>query len=230
MTRDPAAGECHVWWARPSRRPAHVMQLLDGKERARSAAFHRLEDRWRFVTARALTRTVLGRYLDVDPVALHVAARCNRCGSTSHGKPRLVKPDANMEMSLSHSGDLVAVAVARSVAVGVDVQEVTPRALSPAVARRFLTEAELGTVGQLPEPERTRQILQCFTSKEALLKATGLAVPLKRIDTFRLSSLVTASHLAELHPADGYVASAALTTDEPYVVIERNGESLLAGH
>jgi 4'-phosphopantetheinyl transferase len=228
MRRELPVRECHVWWARPSRLPAHLEQLLDDRERARCAGFGRYEDRLRFVTGRVLARTALAHYVNFDPTDVRLTACCCSCGSTSHGKPAVSEPAADLELSLSHSGDAVAVAVTSGVAVGVDVQEITPQALTPAVARRMLCDPELETVDRVPEPARTLRILQYLTRKEALLKATGegLAVPFAHVDVTRAPAV----QVADLRAADGYVASAALMTAKPYAIIERNGESLLAGH
>ncbi len=231
--------ECHVWWARPSAVPTHLVELLDEGERARSTGFGRSADRLRYVAGRALARVVLGRYLDHDPAAIRLTAWCKRCGKTSHGKPRLSTPDADLEMSLSHSGDRVAVAVTRGVPVGVDVQELTPNGW-PLTPHHMLSASERQCVDALPRPERAVGMIRYWTRKEAVLKATGdgLASPLTRLTVsgpneppqvlgWEEGPRLPPIYLSDLHPGKGFVACAAMLTNGFQQFVERDGESLL---
>jgi phosphopantetheinyl transferase len=70
--------------------------------------------------ARWALRGVLSRYLDKDPAAIEL-----RLGE--RGKPMLADPDAALRFNLSHSGELVLIAVCRDREVGVDVQRMRKR-------------------------------------------------------------------------------------------------------
>ena len=72
--------------------------------------------------------------------------------------------------SLSHSGDMVAVAVSLR-PVGVDVQKY--RTVREGLERRILTESELGELEECPPSLREDLILSLWTSKESLFKRDG---------------------------------------------------------
>ena len=80
---------------------------------------------------------------------------CGQCGEP-HGKP--VIEGGGVEHSVAHSGDLVAVAVARA-PVGVDVEQLDgrPRPLGgdgdpDALARLVLSAAERAALAEVPPP------------------------------------------------------------------------------
>lgn len=128
------------------------------------AAQRRSGRRW--LANRAALRRILGAAIGADPTALVF-------GQTASGK-LVLELVAGVHFNLSHSGELVAVAVAdRPVGIDVEVCDrhlVRPEALA---GRLFADRSEWET---LPEPERTRALLQQWTRAEALLKATGEGV------------------------------------------------------
>ena len=74
--------------------------------------------------------------------------------------------------SLSHSGDLVAVALSRK-AVGVDIERKDEARFSGALAQKICTEREEREVAQLNERERPAAVNLLWTKKEALFKCSG---------------------------------------------------------
>jgi len=65
---------------------------------------------------------VAGRATGDDPAAIVVDRTCHTCGEP-HGRPRL--PGTRLEASISHSGDIVAVALAEAGPVGVDIEQLS---------------------------------------------------------------------------------------------------------
>lgn len=174
----PALGpaDCHIWWTDPATVTDDCLALLDGPERDRIPQLRKAEDRRRFVAGRALLRTAAAGYLGVVPRDLDVVARCPDC-SRNHGKPEL--PGTGLQVSVSHSGDRVAVAVTRAGAVGIDVEEIGA-AVSPAeLLPHVLGPSEPRT----PAHATPSGFHTMWTRKEAVLKATGLGlrVPLSEI-------------------------------------------------
>ena len=101
---------------------------------------------------------------------------CRRCGKP-HGKPAI--KGSRLELSVAHSGDLVAVAIATA-PVGVDVEQFEGRARPlggdgdpDALARLVLADAERAALAAVPPPGRARAFLVAWTRKEAVTKATG---------------------------------------------------------
>jgi 4'-phosphopantetheinyl transferase len=93
-------------------------------ERARQMLSERKRQLW--IGSRAVLRALLGRYLDRDPREL-------RFTLGPHGKPALHQEAAegadppDLRFNLSHSGDLVLVAVTAGREVGVDIEHARER-------------------------------------------------------------------------------------------------------
>ncbi|MFC5993429.1 4'-phosphopantetheinyl transferase family protein, partial [Pseudonocardia hispaniensis] len=141
-----------------------LVALFDEHERDRLTAFRRPADRARYLAAHALARLVLGDRLAAHPAGLRFDRTC-RCGQ-QHGKPRLDGDGPGF--SLTHSGDLVGVAVFDG-AVGLDVEQHRPLSDLAAMAAHICSPVELTR----PRPTGPRAFLTTWTRKEALLKATG---------------------------------------------------------
>jgi 4'-phosphopantetheinyl transferase len=168
-------GTADVWWARRRDASARHAVLLDEAERRRWAAFRRDEDRERFLTGCVLAKIALARYRGRRPADISFDRTCARCGQP-HGKPVLAGGPAH---SVAHSGDLVAVAVARA-PVGVDLEQADgrPHLLGgdgdpEALARLALSPAEQTRLAAVPPAGRARAFLVAWTRKEAVTKATG---------------------------------------------------------
>nr|WP_246422003.1 4'-phosphopantetheinyl transferase superfamily protein [Nocardiopsis mwathae] len=153
--------------------------MLDEEERARHARFRLAADRDRYAVAHALARLVCARRAGCAPQEVRFTLHCRNCESRReprtepHGKPRPAGPALGLEISISHSGDRVALAVSDGVEVGVDVEAVAPDRDIDRLASYTLTEKELAAWHALPGAERTAGFFRYWARKEALLKATG---------------------------------------------------------
>ncbi|MEV7510496.1 4'-phosphopantetheinyl transferase superfamily protein [Streptomyces sp. NPDC089922] len=169
-----ASGPERVWQRRVSGHLAQASRhasVLDAAERARLAAFRAPAERDRYLVAHVAVRTLLGECLGIAPGAVRLTREpCTDCGGP-HGRP-VVADATGVHFSLSHAGDLVAVAVA-AVPVGVDVEELPPPAVVARTAPAALHPGELAALAALPEDERPAAFARCWTRKEAYLKATG---------------------------------------------------------
>lgn len=164
MMAIPQIGTVHVWHARPGQLDGAVA-ALDG-EMAHAQRFLRDDDRRRFLTGRALTRSVLSGYLGCPPTEISLAV-------TALGKPYLCRgggPD--LRFNLSHSGSLVALAVGIRDEVGIDVEADTPGNADELVSI-VLSGPERLAYEELPPALRPAAFLRCWTRKESLLKASG---------------------------------------------------------
>jgi 4'-phosphopantetheinyl transferase len=228
-----------VWWApRDAARP-ELAALLDPVERARRERYLRDADRDRFTLGVALTRLAVGERLGIAPERVPLSRACRDCDEP-HGPPVVDGGSADApHLSVSHSGELVAVAVSPHGPLGVDVEEDSGR-IGGDIARMLLApgEAREGTL-----PGRAG-LLTYWTRKEALLKSTGdgLRVPLSDLTVSapdeppRLRSWDGRPDLAEriamhtLDPGPGYAACVALLDHpEGVPVMERRAAELLAG-
>jgi 4'-phosphopantetheinyl transferase len=169
-----------VWWAARADAASELEALLDDVERERRSAYRREEDRDRFLVGCALAKVALGRYLGRPPETIRVTRTCPTCGKP-HGKPAL--PGSGIELSLSHSGDVVVVALAAA-PVGVDVEAVAGARFDVDELRRLaFSDDEARVLDGLEASERRRAFLVSWTRKEAVTKAVGagLAVPLREV-------------------------------------------------
>ena len=179
-------------------RSCDAYALLDEDEGERAARFRSAEARDRFVSGRALLKTVLG-------VRLGRPARAVRLRIEPSGRPVLVDPEARVHFSVSHSGDRVVLAFADR-EVGVDIERL--RALPDALdlARRFFDASEATALESEPVERRSDAFLALWTRKEALLKARGLGLA----DGLCTSVGATAGFdVRRLGVASGYVAAVA---------------------
>lgn len=145
-----------VFTVRLTAADAGLLELLDGRERSRVARSTGEADRGRMLLGAALLRTAAGAQLGVPAADLRVDRTCTECGGW-HGRPVLL--DADLDVSVSHSGTVVTVAtVAGGGRVGVDVERVGDRPLDAVVAwtiaeARFKAGGGSGlTVHELPPP------------------------------------------------------------------------------
>jgi 4'-phosphopantetheinyl transferase len=150
---------------------------LDARESARAAAFVFPADRHRYQVAHVMLRRVLAGHLGTDPGRLSFTRlRCPTCGGPS-GKPVLARGDdeagPGLSFSLAHSGEAVAIAVART-PVGIDVEREATGCVCSLVTAMHADDAAL-TAG-LPEPERHAAVIRWWVRAEAVLKCAGTGI------------------------------------------------------
>jgi 4'-phosphopantetheinyl transferase len=150
--------------------------LLSDDERKRGDRFVFELDRNRFVAARALLRTQLGRILALPAVSVEFIYG-------AHGKPALAPALAKsgVRFNLSHSDGRALVAWTHEAAVGADLERVRPVAYGDAVARRFFSDDEQASLQGLEGAAWNEAFFRCWTRKEAFVKAIGdgLRLPLR---------------------------------------------------
>ena len=88
------------------------------------------------------------------------------------GKPEL-QPSAGIHFSVSHSAGLTVCVVSRA-PVGVDIERIRdiPDALS--IAQQFFSTTEAAALRDADASDISRELLMCWTRKEAIIKANGL--------------------------------------------------------
>lgn len=123
-----------------------------------------------------LTRCrLLADYAGVAPASLAFAAG-------PFGKPALTAPPqaAGLHFSVSRSGGVAVLAVARGGRVGVDVAALRPVPEAALIARRLFSPAEAAALAALPDTARLAGFYRLWTCKEAVVKALGggLSIPL----------------------------------------------------
>lgn len=146
------------------------LSLLDADERQRYHRFHFPIDRRRFAVAHGVVRLILASYCGLGPRQLRFAPG-------DSGKPHLIAGAAPMlEFNLSHSGDLILLAVSELSPVGVDVEQWSPDLEFGDLARQCFSPWERDVLGALDRAIQPEAFFNCWSRKEAYLKATGAGV------------------------------------------------------
>lgn len=210
----------HIWQVsleQPAPLTQQLEQLLSADEQARAARFHFERDRRRFIVGRGTLRTLLGRYVQVEPTRLEFCYG-------AQGKPYLAQESTGgaLRFNLAHSHELAVYAFTREGEVGIDIEYLHPLADLDQIAARFFSKAESTSLLGLPQDQRLIAFFNCWTRKEAYLKALGegLSHPL---DQFQVSFIpgepaqllkvekspeeVARWSLTAFVPAPGYVAA-----------------------
>jgi 4'-phosphopantetheinyl transferase len=215
--RETGALRCQVWMVDPGRVPRRYAGLLDPTERGRRDRYLRDGDRARFAAAAVLLRLAAAAAAGTPPERVRVDRACDRCGQ-QHGRPRL--PGTGLHASVSHAGDLVAVALCRAAPVGVDVEQVGDRDVAALVAACLADDEPLAGPADF---------YRYWCRKEAVVKATGegLRAPLAqvrvspadrpaRLLSYRGAGLVAA--LRDLPVPAGYVGAVCVLHAGPLEV------------
>jgi 4'-phosphopantetheinyl transferase len=229
---------CDVWWASPAAETPGLYALLDELERGRYAGYRREADKLRFLTGRALIRGVVSTELGIPASEVVLDSACFECGKP-HGKPKIV--GSTLEVSISHSGDCVALAMTEGAPVGIDVEEVRDAEVD-GLAGICFSPTELTTFKTVPEDERRGAFFTYWARKEAVLKATGKGMWVvmnkltltghdepPRVITSESSEVDTESaQMVDLDRGPGYRACLSVFADTIPKVEEHDATDLIA--
>ena len=215
--------EVHVWRADLDvERSAQLRfsDVLSRDERERSQRYRVPRDREHFVAARAILRQILARYFNRHP------AQFQFCYGPS-GKPSLATGHGldGFHFNLSHSHAIALYAFTQNREIGIDIEYLRAGFPGERIARRFFSSGELSALRGLPPEMRCEAFFNCWTRKEAFIKATGegLSHPLDRFEVSLAPQAPAALlriednpaeaarwSLEKLEPCAGYVAALAV--------------------
>ncbi|MBI1790832.1 MAG: 4'-phosphopantetheinyl transferase superfamily protein [Acidobacteria bacterium] len=220
--------EVHLWYVRlegSAECEGAFFQTLSPDEKVRARGFHFERLRKTYTLARGVLRALAGSYLDTPAAGIEFRYGPN-------GKPSLARADCRLRFNLSRSGDLAIYAFARDCELGVDVEELRPMPGLERIAAEFFCPEECADLAVVDESSRERAFFNCWTRKEAYIKALGdgLSLPL---DSFRVSlhpeqpaALLEVRgqpdeagrwSMRHLIPAAGYAGALSLRDCEPIV-------------
>lgn len=146
--------------------------LLSAEEKSQQKKFRFDDDRKRYLVTRALVRTVLSRYSGLAPEEWEFDKNENGkpCVSGAH------TGDQTIRFNLSHTKNLIVLAVSRSRDLGVDVENYRDRIASMQVAKRFFSQQEFEYLSSVPVSKQQKLFFEYWTFKEAYLKARGIGI------------------------------------------------------
>jgi 4'-phosphopantetheinyl transferase len=178
--------EVHVWSASLETSPrdiVHLVKTLDSRELHRAHQFRFVKDQNHFISARGLLRHILSLYVHQDPNLVEFCYNAN-------GKPE-IRHDSRtgkqgVRFNYSHSDVLAVYAFARHREVGIDVERIRPQVSEESIPEHFFCRSETAALRSLPASQRAEAFLQCWTRKEAYIKARGegFRIPLDSFEVF----------------------------------------------
>jgi 4'-phosphopantetheinyl transferase len=177
---------------RLSRRTVHVWRLifnqltdnlefftktLSPNERDRADRFRFEKDKAHFIVFTGALKTIIGRYLNCDPRRIQFQY-------SEFGKPYLM---ANHDgdaffFNMAHSNHLAVIGFGRILQIGIDIEFIRPIPDIDEIGKRIFSPNEYKKYHSLPENQKQTAFFNCWTRKEAFIKAIGkgLSFPLDR--------------------------------------------------
>ena len=182
LTLDP--GEIHIWSISldpPPDRAERLSRLLAQDEKERADRFRFDRHRRQYAVGRGALRTLLAAYLGTRPELISFSYG-------PRGKPFLAEPLAagagGLQFNLSNSDEMALVGFVRGVEIGVDIEYMKSMPDCLEISERFFSQSEREVLRSLPREVKEEGFFNCWTRKEAYLKAVGegLAAPLDSFD------------------------------------------------
>jgi 4'-phosphopantetheinyl transferase len=207
--------EVHIWRACldvDSTVRERLSAFLSTAEQERVARFVFARDRSRSAVARAILRQLLGGYLGEPPQNVLLE-------KLTKGKPTLTATARipSLRFNLSHSHAFALFAFCLEHKVGIDVERIRPEVAFEGIENRFFSSKERAELERLSQDLRPEGFFNCWTRKEAYLKAKGegLQIPL---ESFNVSltpdkpAVLQSSDeerwsMHSLHPETGFVGA-----------------------
>ena len=171
-TVNTSAGAADVWYAWVGDHARDVDRFsrdyLSSDEAARGRQYRSRDAAERYVVTRSLVRIVLSERLGIP-------GREIRVNRTDTGKPVVA---GGIHFNVSHSADLILLALSDERPVGVDVERKRDVVRVNALIARWLTDAERNELAQLTKrgASSSDAFLRVWSLKEARLKALGVGI------------------------------------------------------
>ncbi|KPJ67459.1 MAG: hypothetical protein AMJ43_04175 [Coxiella sp. DG_40] len=177
-TRFPALKprEAHIWLIAIKDfilRLDEFQSILSANERKQAQRFLFIQHQERFIVVHGILRQLLANYLSTASKKINFIY-------DNYGKPKV----ENIRFNISHSQDLALFAFTKYSDVGVDIEFVKKDFDGDNIAHRFFSEYEIQSLSKLPSAKRSSAFFNCWTRKEAFIKAIGkgLSFPLNKFD------------------------------------------------
>lgn len=179
-------GRIHLWFAFPDEITdqallASYVSLLTEEEKARWQRFYFAKHRHQYLITRALVRSTLSSYVDIDPQDWRFSAN-------KYGKPEIIREllDIPIRFNLSHTDGLIMCGIVLNNDLGVDVESLERTNATINIARHCFSEQEAQDLNNVPESQQKQRFFEYWTLKEAYIKARGMGLSLP-LDQFGFS-------------------------------------------
>lgn len=217
--------EVHIWQIALNQFDDVVKRsqdLLDETEKSKAANFRFEKDRRDYVAAHGAMREILSFYLDILPQNIEFE-------TNYYGKPFLRSGNNQINFNLTHSREWALLAVTKDIKIGVDIEFIRPELAAETLAKQFFSPLEIENLRIIPKQLQTKAFFNCWTRKEAFIKAVGkgLSYPLRDFSVafspFEEARLIALENsvqktenwkIIELNIAENYAAAAAIEAKE----------------
>lgn len=172
--REISDNEIHIYQSYINKPPSETdnfRNILSQDELQKADRYKFDSDRNNYITCRAILRNILSQYTDFSPEDINFSY-------TDKGKPYLKNNEINF--NVAHSNNYAVYALIKEKEVGIDLEFLReiPDALK--IASRYFSSSEITDLKKISDAKLDRAFLNCWTRKEAFIKATGdgLSYPL----------------------------------------------------
>lgn len=160
----------HIWKVDLKRTgiSREIPPSLSADERERAARLVDPTKRERFLSARLAMRDILSGYTHIFPEKIRFSYQKN-------GKP-FIENNAtipSISFNITHSTDLMLVAVSEGIQIGIDIEKVQPLSARDRIIRQYFSILDDKYYQSLPDDEKRRAFFSLWTSKEAYAKTLG---------------------------------------------------------
>lgn len=142
-----------------------LTKLLSDAERAKASRFRLERDARRYRASHTALRMLLSKETGMPSHEVQFV-------EGRFGKPRLRTPEA-LHFNMSHSGGWALIGFSATAPIGVDIELPRPIDDLPALAEQNFCTTEFAALQAIEPSGQLRAFLQCWTRKEACLKALG---------------------------------------------------------
>jgi len=150
-----------------------LLTLLNSVEHTRCARYLQQDDRDRYLGGRALTKLAAAKLTGVRPADINIVLAAT-------GKPAISLARTGLKLpaiSISHAGELVVLALAYDVDIGVDVELLHHDVILDELMGVVCSATEIAEINKenqrADQKSRTQKFYEFWVLKEAYLKATG---------------------------------------------------------
>lgn len=164
------ANQVHIWRILlkcNQNRLTALTNLLNTQEQTRASGFMAEHARNNFIIARGVLRKLLAKYLHIPPQDLLFQ-------QNQYGKIHL--DSSALQFNISHSHDWALFAFVLDYPIGIDIERIHEDTDFIAIAKRFFSKQETKTLLALPQTQQLHAFFNCWSRKEAFIKATGKGI------------------------------------------------------
>jgi 4'-phosphopantetheinyl transferase len=214
-------GEIHMWLI-PEVQNENMMKVLSHKlndaEKEKASRYYFEKKRRQYIITRGVLKILLEVYTRRNSEQFQIVQGI-------YGKPFMRSEEEEIHFNISHSEGLSILGFSKEAPLGVDIEIIREIPERDEIAEKYFSKKENNIYKTIPEEYRTKAFFNCWTRKEAFIKAIGegFSKPLDQFDVTFLSNEKTKLisidgdtrkadewSLQELKTAQGYVSAFAV--------------------